>query len=115
MFKEQNAILEDKIKDLLTVQDTSLLAKYSLEETAKFITKKLSDLKQTYEDSLLEEKKALLGSILPSGVAWEYPGISNHDIGPIYQSILAFTNHVGMYGRGGETRTHDLLLPKQAL
>lgn len=100
MFKEQNALLENKMKDLMVVQDTSLLSKYSLEETVQFITNKLSDLKETYHTSLLPQKKVLLGSIFPTGMVWEYPGILNQDIGPIYQSILAFSGHDALYGRG---------------
>lgn len=99
IFKEQNAILEEKIKDAQTIQDTPLLGKYSLEDTVKFVTEKFSDLGFTYDDSALEEKKALLGSIFPSGMAWNYPGISNRDIGPFYQSILAFVNAGVPFGR----------------
>jgi len=114
MFTEQNGLLESKIKDLLVLNNTTLLAKYTLEETAKFITSKLSDLKQTYLDSVLEEKKALLSSIFPSGIAWEYPGISNDNIGAIYQSILAFTGCYGTFGRAAATRTRDLTHPMRA-
>ncbi len=103
MFTTQNAILENKIKDLMVVQDSTLLAKYTLEETAKFITEKLADLKITYHTSLLEQKKVLLGSIFPSGMVWEYPGISNHNIGSIYQSILDFTVGEVLDGRPNGT------------
>ncbi len=98
IFKEQNSLLEEKIKDLHVLKDSSQLQKYTLEDTVNFITDKFTDLGTTYDDSLLEEKKALLGSIFPSGMAWSYPGISNRDIGPMYRSIRAFTNcdvHVG--------------------
>jgi site-specific DNA recombinase len=107
LFKEQNALLETKMKDLLSVQDTTLFTKYNLEQTATFIEEKLSDLKGTYTDASLEQKKALLGSIFPTGMAWEYPGISNRNIGPIYQDILHFTNHPVSFGRGDRTRTCD--------
>jgi site-specific DNA recombinase len=92
MFMEQNAVIEGKIQDLMASTDNSVLAKYTLEETVKFMSDKLADLGQSYTKALLPEKKALLGSIFPSGMAWNYPGISNQDICPIYQSILAFTN-----------------------
>ncbi|MEX0616617.1 MAG: recombinase family protein, partial [Candidatus Woykebacteria bacterium] len=90
VFKEQNVIIEEKIKDVLITKDSSLLNKYNLEETVKFVKEKLSDLGKTYLDSSLEQKRVLLGSIFPSGMAWSYPGISNRDIGPLYQSILRF-------------------------
>ena len=56
------------------------------------------DLGVTYTESSLEEKKALLGSIFPSGIVWYYPGMSDRDISPLYQAILDFANgviHVG--------------------
>ena len=102
------------MKDLLSVQDTTLFTKYSLEQTATFIEEKLSDLKVTYTYASLEQKKALLGSIFPTGMAWEYPGISNRDIGPIYQDILHFTNHPVSFGRGDRTRTCDHPHPMRA-
>ncbi len=98
IFKEQNSLIEEKIKDLHVLKESSQLQKYTLEDTVAFINEKLADLSATYDDSLLEEKKALLGSIFPSGMAWNYPGISNRDIGAMYQSIRAFANgdvHVG--------------------
>ncbi len=114
VFKEQNAILEEKIKDIQVATDISILAKYTLEETTKFIKNKLSDLGKTYEKSLLEQQKVLLGSIFPSGMAWNYPGISNRDIGPLYQQILAFTTGGDSLGDPGGIRTPDLLVENQA-
>ncbi len=113
LFKQQNALLETKMKDLLSVQDTTLFTKYSLEQTVTFIEEKLSDLKGTYTDSSLEQKKALLGSIFPTGMAWEYPGISNRNIGPIYQDILHFTHHPVSFGRGDRTWTCGLTAPSR--
>ena len=86
-----------------------MLKKYNLKETVKFIKEKLSDLGKTYLDSSLEQKRVLLGSIFPSGVAWNYPGISNRDIGPLYQAIITFTTPGVHFGDPGGTRTRDLL------
>ncbi len=102
VFKEQNEILEEKIKDIQVATDISILAKYTLEETTKFIKNKLSELGKTYKKSLLEQQKVLLGSIFPSGMAWNYPGISNRDIGPLYQQILAFTTGGNSLGEPNE-------------
>ncbi len=107
IFREQNAIIEEKIKDARTVQDASLLSKYTLEETVSFITDKFADLGATYTDSLSEEQKALLGSIFPSGMAWNYPGISNRDIGPMYQSIRAFADQRHHAGEPAGIRTRN--------
>ena len=102
IFKEQNVLIEEKIKDLHAVKDNSQLQKYTLEDTVNFVSEKFSDLGKTYDHASSEEKKALLGSIFPSGMAWNYPGISNRDIGLMYQSILSFTGvggHVGVPSR----------------
>ena len=109
IFREQNAIIEDKIKDLHAMKDTSVINKYTLEETVTFIEEKFANLGATYDDdnSSLEEKKALLGSIFPAGMAWNYPGISNHDISPFYGAILAFTRHSAHLGEPAGDRTQD--------
>ena len=108
IFKEQNAVIEEKIKDLQVTKDTSLLNKYTLEETVNFITEKFADLGKTYTESSLEEKKALLGSIFPSGIVWYYPGMSNRDISPLYQAIRDFTNGVIHVGEPARTRIEHL-------
>jgi hypothetical protein len=98
VFKEQNALLEEKIRDVQVLKNDPLLEKYNLEETIKFIEEKFSDLGTTYKNSSLEQKKVLLSSIFPSGMAWNFPGISNSGIGALYQSIQAFVDesvHVG--------------------
>jgi len=94
IFQKQNAIIEEKIKDLQVIKDVSLLNKYTLEETINFITEKFSDLGKTYKESSLEEKKALPGSIFPSGITWYHPGVSNHNIGPLFRAIHDFTSGV---------------------
>jgi site-specific DNA recombinase len=108
IFKEQNAIIENKIQDMHEVKNTSLLNKYNLEETANFITEKFADLGRTYETSSLEEKKALLGLIFPSGITWNPNGITNREISPFYQSILDFTK--GVVHLGDPNRNQNLQL-----
>lgn len=115
IFKEQNAIIEDKIKDFQVVKNTSLFNKYNLEETTKFIIEKFADLGATYETSSLEEKKAVLGLIYPSGITWNYPGITNREISPFYQSILDFTRGGVHFGEPGGIRTHDQFLKRELL
>ena len=98
VFKEQNSIIEERIKDVQVTKNDQILEKYNLEEAVKFVDEKLSSLGFTYKDSSLEQKKVLLGSIYPSGMAWDYPGISNQSISPLYQAILNYCGesiHVG--------------------
>ena len=90
IFKEQNKLLEEKIKDIRITKDDALIGKYNLEAIIKFIKDKFENLSQTYEypDSELEQKRVLLCSIFPLGLPWSYPGYSNTEITPYYQAIL---------------------------
>ncbi len=108
VFKEQNAVLEDKIKDFQLMKNDPLLEKYTLETTVKFIEEKLSDLGTTYQKSSLEQKKTLISSIFPSGMAWSYPSISNSEISPLYQAIQTFCEQSVHVGDPGGIRTRDL-------
>ena len=89
------------------LQSIFALQHRSISET-KFINTKLSDLGKTYKSSILEQQKVLLGSTFPSGIAWNYLGISNRNIGPVYQSIVTFTNGGVPFGDPGGIRTRDL-------
>lgn len=43
---------------------------------------------RTYLKSDPGERRVLLGSICPSGLAWRYSGLSNQQFSPQYQAIL---------------------------
>lgn len=92
IFKEQNTLIEGKIKDILLTKEDSVLDKYNLEAITQFIYEKFANLHTTYDESNLEQKKILLCSIFPSGVPWYYPGYSNTKISPYHQTILEFQN-----------------------
>jgi site-specific DNA recombinase len=109
IFKEQNSIIEEKIKDIQVTKDDNLLGKYNLEGSIKFLEAKFCDLGTTYDNSKLEFKKVLLSSIFPSGMAWNYSGISNSDIGLLYQPILTLCEPSVHVGDPTGIRTLDLL------
>ena len=105
IFKEQNAIIEERIISVRAAKDDSLLQKYNLEETVKFVKSFFVDLGNTYQKSSLTQKKALLSSIFNSKLAWSYPGFSNSQISPIYQSIRHFDEQSVTLGAESQSRT----------
>ena len=88
IFKEQNALVEDKLISAIASKDDILLEKYDINAITKFIEDKFTNLAKTYLNSSLNQKRVLLGSISPSGFTWEYPGCSNRGISPLYQPLL---------------------------
>lgn len=90
IFKEQNAALEKKIAKAQVAKADSTLEKYDINKLTAFMKDLLTDLGETYKKSTITQAKALIGSIFPSGLAWNYNGRLNHQISPIYQTILDF-------------------------
>lgn len=105
MFKEQNQLAEEKIKNIQITKNDELIAKYNLEEISKFIKNKLENLSQTYLDSGLEEKRILLCSIYPSGLAWGHNSYSNTIISKFYTAILDLQEDCVSFGSGTGIRT----------
>ncbi|HUD44502.1 MAG TPA: recombinase family protein, partial [Patescibacteria group bacterium] len=105
LFKEQNKIVESQIANIQITKDDALLAKYNLEAIVKFMKEKFASLGTTYQMSNLSQVRVLLCSIFPSGLRWNYPGLLNTSISPIYQSIRMFDADSVTSGAGGETRT----------
>ncbi len=87
VFKEQNSMLEDKMLKAHIAKENSLLDKYNIDKIVDFIKTLLADLGETYARSGTNQIKVLLGSIFPSGMAWNYNGTLNHKISPLYQAI----------------------------
>ena len=92
IFKEQNKLIEEQIASIQITKDDALLAKYNLEAIVKFMKEKFENLGTTYQMSNLSQIRVLLCSIFPSGMVWSYPGLSNTEISPLYQSIRRFEN-----------------------
>lgn len=113
VFKEQNKIVEEKIKSIQIAKDDSLIKKYNLEAITNFVTEKLSDLVKTYTEADLNEKRVLMCSIYPSGLRWNGFGYSNTQINDCYSSILDLQGSSVPFGSADGIRTRDLLHEKQ--
>lgn len=101
VFKEQNKILEEKIKIVQITKSDSVVEKYNLKAIIEFISSKFPDLAKTFDEGELEEKRVLLCSIFPSGMVWSYPGYSNTKNSPFYQAIFAIQNDQDAFGGPG--------------
>ena len=87
VFKEQNALIEDKMIRLQVIKDDTTTSKYNIDKLTAFIKTLLADLGETYKRSTISQAKVLIGSIFPYGLDWNYNGGLNHEISPIYQAI----------------------------
>ena len=90
IFKEQNAIVEQKIVEAQNAKNDEILQKYNIDELLKFTVNLLTNLGNTYLESSLTQKRALIGSIFASGVVYSKNEISNRGFSPLYQSIRTF-------------------------
>lgn len=107
IFKEQNAIIEERIMNAQITKHDDLLQRYDINKITDFVRTKLADLAKTYEESELSQKKVLLGSIFSSGLTWNYFTYSNRTISPIYQAILDVPSGGVPLGDPNGIRTHD--------
>jgi hypothetical protein len=115
IFKEQNAVIEDKILVLRIAKDEDLINQYNLEEIFKFVKGFFVDLGETYRQSSLIQKRALLGSIFASKLSWSYPGYSNRSISPSYQYIRYFSGGSAPVGDPAGARTPNQELKRLLL
>lgn len=113
IFKEQSAMIEDKITRAQIVKNDTTMDKYNIDAVTSFIKTILADLGEAYRRSNIKQLKVLLGSMYPQGVAWDYTGTLNPTISPLYQYIKTFSEASAPSGAGDEARTRDLLLGKQ--
>lgn len=105
VFKEQNARIENRITAAQVSKNDAMIDQYNIDDIEKFIFDKLSDLSKTFDSYIknrtqkgLSELRCLLGSIFLSGIIWGYPGCSNREISPIYQSIRDAENTQCTFG-----------------
>jgi site-specific DNA recombinase len=103
IFKEQNKILEEKIKAIQAAKNDAVIDKYNLEAITKFIKDKFLNLDKTVVEADLERKRVLLCSIFPQGLKWAYPGYSNTQISPFYRSLLDLQNPKVLIGADERT------------
>ena len=89
IFKEQNSVIEEKLKAAYVSQNDEILEKYDINKITECVKEKLSDLPATFSASKdhISQVRSLLGSIFASGFSWGYPGCSNYTISPLYQEI----------------------------
>jgi hypothetical protein len=115
IFKEQNAIIEVKIKAAHSSKEDELITKYDIDKITAFLLDKLSNLADTYTTSNLSELRCLLSTIFLSGLTWGYPRYSNCKISPLYQDIRDAENNMFSFGEPPENRTQNLFLKRELL
>lgn len=70
VFKEQSAIIEDKMIRAQIVKDDATLNRYNIDTITSFIRTLLSDLGETYRRSSIPQLKVLFSSMFTTGLAW---------------------------------------------
>ena len=107
MFKEQNLVIEQKIKGIHIAKNDGILTQYSIEKTTDFITNVLGNLKHAYsrEEATLNEKRTLLGSVFPFGLPWDGKQYSNPYIDSSYSFIRTFKSSKVAIGSAKGSRT----------
>ncbi|MGH9857206.1 MAG: recombinase family protein, partial [Acidobacteriota bacterium] len=103
IFKEQNKLLEEKIKAIQAAKNDAVIEKYNLEAISKFIEDKFQNLNDTFTTSDLERKRVLMCSIFPKGLRWSYPGYSNTHFSPFYRSFLELQGPKVQFGADERT------------
>ena len=86
-----------------------------MDDVDTFMRDKFSDLGKTYLESEPGERRVLLGSICPTGLAWQYSGLSNQEFSPEYQAIRNVLTEQNTFGVTDGGRTRDIELHKLAL
>ncbi len=100
IFKEQNAMIEDKMTKALIAKDDATLDKYNIDKVTSFIKTILADLGETYKRSNIKQVKVLLSLVFPKRLIWNYNGTLDYAISPIYQSIMSFDKSPFPLGAG---------------
>ena len=87
VYQDQSKKIESNIAAFEQVLGQNTFHKYTMDDVDKFMRDKFKDVGQTYLDSEPGQQRVLLGSICPSGLAWQYPGLSNQQFSAEYQAI----------------------------
>ena len=101
IFKEQNKMIEEKVKDIQYTKNDELIEKYNLEAIIIFIRRKLSNLPETYTNSDLGQKRVLLGSIFSSGLVYSENTYLNPSINRYYIALSDLSEPCVRFGSGG--------------
>lgn len=103
IFREQNALIEDKMVKAQISKEDSLINKYNIDALTSFIKTLLADLGETYKRSNIAQLKLLLSSVFEGNLTWDYNGTPNSKISPLYQYIRAFSKENAPSGAGEGT------------
>ena len=115
VFKEQNAMIEDKMTTAQIVKDDTTIDKYNIDAVISFMRTLLADLGEAYRRSSIGQLKVLISSVFSICPAWNYTDTPDYKISPLYQYIRTFDEHSAPFGAGDGNRTHELFLGKEAL
>ncbi len=113
VFKEQNAVIEDKLAKAQIVKDDAMIDKYNIDAVTAFIRTMLADLGEAYRRSNLTQKKMILSSVFSLNLSWNYNNGLDSKIRPLYQYIRQFDDQSAPSRAGDGDRTHYLLLGKE--
>ncbi len=105
IFMEQNALIEKKMQRAHVAKSDSTFEKYDIHKLSDFIKETMGDLGSTYQRSTVPQIKALIGSIFPNGISYDFNGTLNPEINPMYQSIFNFNTQGVALGDPTQNRT----------
>ena len=98
IFKEQNQIVQNKIKDFQITKNDDMIQKYNLEAITNFVKSKLDNVTKTFEESNLQQKRMILCSIFPSGLHWNGTAYSNTKISEFYTELMGLKKDSVVFG-----------------
>ncbi len=75
-FKEQIGLIEEQLKNIAVISNEASLNKYKEEFAKGYIENIVADLPKAYEACDIKQKRALISLLFPSGLIWNYPGLS---------------------------------------
>lgn len=87
VYQDQSKKIENKIAAFEQILGKNTFYKYTMDDVDTFMRDKFKDVGQTYLESEPGQQRVLLGSICPTVLAWQYPGLSNQQFSPEYQAI----------------------------
>ncbi|CAN5131111.1 recombinase family protein [soil metagenome] len=115
VFQEQNTVISNKIAIAETLLGETIFDQYNINDVERFMREKFGNLGQTYKDSEPGERRVLLGSICPSGLAWQYSDLSNQQISLEYQAVLHVKDSDFALSTPGGIRTPDHIVRTDVL